>query len=182
MKKLKLAKTVIGTVFFLFVLIVGSFVFLSGKKDINGWRFLVVKSGSMEPTIKTGSLIFIKQKEEYQESDIVTYGPVTRPDFLVTHRIVDEISEGEEKYFVTKGDFNEKEDVEKVYSQEVIGKYQFGIPYFGYVINFAKTRAGVILLVVIPGTLIVYEEFKNIKNYISGLFSKIKEKKAKQDQ
>jgi len=37
-----------------------------------GLRTFVVQSGSMEPAIKTGSLVFVKPQSDYQVSDIIT--------------------------------------------------------------------------------------------------------------
>lgn len=182
MKKLKILKTIISVLFFGLVLIIGSFVFLSGKKEIYGWRVLVVKSGSMEPTIKTGSLIFIKKQEAYNKEDVVTYGSSVRAEGLTTHRIVEKVEEETGEFFKTKGDFNSVEDAKLVSKGEIVGRYQLGIPYIGYVIGFAQTQTGVVLLVIIPGTVIIYEEIKNIKKSISKFFrKKNKEKVEKKD-
>lgn len=69
-----------------------------------GKSFLIVATGSMEPTIKREELIIITEKEEYKKNDIVTF--IDKDGFIITHRIVDINS----KSFVTKGDANNIKD------------------------------------------------------------------------
>lgn len=176
MNRLKLVKTIINTVIFVSIIFLGLFVFFSGNRDLYGWRLLVVKSGSMEPTIKTGSLIFIKRETDYKKGNIITYGSLTQPDSLITHRITEEVEKEDGKYFKTKGDSNTTEDVTLAPTKDVIGKYKFSIPYLGYVIGFAKTQIGLILLIVIPVTLIIYSEILNIKREVQLLLDKRKTK------
>lgn len=176
MSKFKLIKTIIGGAFFIFVIVVVLAIFFSNKRDFYGWRLLVVQSGSMEPAIKTGSLIFIKRETDYKKGDIATYESLMRPDSLVTHRITEEFEKEDGKYFKTKGDFNESQDIDLISKERVIGKCQFSIPFLGYPVAFAKTQAGLILLIVIPGTLIIYSEVLNIKKEAKRLFKKKREK------
>lgn len=176
MNKLKLVKTIINAALFVFVIFVGLFIFFSGKRDFKGWRLLVVKSGSMEPTIKTGSLIFVKREADYKKGNIITYGSLVQSDSLITHRIVEEVEREDGKYFKTRGDSNATEDVNLVPAKKVIGKYKFIIPYLGYAIGFAKTQVGLILLIVIPISLIIYSEILNIKKEVQLLLNKRKKK------
>ncbi len=44
------------------------------------FRAFVVQSGSMEPTIKAGSIIFIHPVEEYVKDDIITFKPSAEVD------------------------------------------------------------------------------------------------------
>ena len=45
----------------------------------------------------------------------------------------------------------------------MIGKVISKIPYIGYPISFTRTLPGVIILIVIPATIIIYEEVGNIR-------------------
>lgn len=158
---------VLSIVLPILVILVGGLIFLSTRDNFNGRRILVVQSGSMEPTIKTGSLILIKETSDYQKNDIVTYQ--TENNQLVTHRII-AVSEGENgELYQTKGDFNDIEDAEQVTREAVIGEFQLGVPYLGYVLGFAKTQVGLIVLLVIPGTIIIYDEFLSIKKNLAEL-------------
>jgi len=133
-----------------------------------GFKFLVVESGSMEPAIKTGSLIIVAKSNTFNIGDIITFKksqPVNKKTKLgtTTHRIV-----GMEKNnFITKGDANKNNDDKTVGKQLIIGKVKFTIPILGYVISFAKTQTGFILLMVIPAIIIIYSELLNIKKEMS---------------
>ncbi|MBQ7410810.1 MAG: signal peptidase I [Clostridia bacterium] len=80
-----------------------------------GFSFLCVTTGSMEPTIDSGELIIIREKDKYLENDIVTY--LDDDGFLITHRIVN-INEGK---LITKGDNNNLNDPE-VQMENIQGK------------------------------------------------------------
>lgn len=181
MKALAFIKAFFTTFFLFLVLIVGVLVYVSSKGDFYGWRMLIVKSGSMVPKISTGSLIFIQKENEYKKDDIVTFGSVNNPDTLITHRIVEVEEVDGNKVIRTKGDFNQIEDKDKSPYISIIGKYIFGIPYFGYVIDYAKTPVGVVLLVIVPGTIIIYDEFQNIKKHATAMLSNRNNKKQSSD-
>lgn len=93
-----------------------------------GMKVGVVKSGSMEPSIATGSVVYVRPDhlEKIQAGDVIAFrkGTVT-----VIHRVVrlDESKKG----YVTKGDNNEIEDASPVPFSQVIGKVLFHIPYVG---------------------------------------------------
>ena len=75
-----------------------------------GVRPLVVRSGSMEPTIATGSMVLVQRVAagEIAVGDVVA---VERPDHTrVTHRVVDLERHGETAELTLKGDANEDVD------------------------------------------------------------------------
>lgn len=132
------------------------------------FRLLIVQSGSMSPSIPMGSLVITKPSDEYKVNDVVTfYDQDTR--YLITHRIegIEKLEEGE--LFITKGDANEDEDGRRVDKDSVVGEVVWALPLVGYAISFAKTQTGLILLIIIPATLIVYSEFLAIKSEIKKL-------------
>ena len=107
----------------------------------------VVLSGSMEPTIKTGSLCFINKHAKYEqikEKDIIAF---KSNGTLVTHR-VDEITDDG---FVTKGDNNDNQDGSLVTKDNFVGKNIFWIPKAGFVIKLIQSTKGKIIF----GTCVV---------------------------
>lgn len=147
------------------------------------FRAFVVQSGSMEPAVKTGSLIFVKPFPEYRLGDIVTFksGPdvdIKNPRGTITHRLVEIKKDGDLLFYVTKGDANDTPDAEVRPSDYVIGKVVFSVPYIGFPVGYAKTQNGFILLVVIPATIIIYSELINIKKSIISIIKKRHGQKA----
>ena len=62
-----------------------------------GYRFFIVRSGSMTPTIKTGSVVLVSIRKDYKVGDIITFVGDHRDTFggTTTHRLVKiETSEG----------------------------------------------------------------------------------------
>lgn len=84
----------------------------------------IVLSGSMEPTITSGSLVYVVQTGDYQPGDVITY---THDSVTVTHRIVEEKNGG----YVTKGDANDQRDADLVERNKVHGKALLWVPYYG---------------------------------------------------
>ncbi len=75
-----------------------------------GIQPLIVRSGSMEPTIATGSMILAKRVDasDIKVDDIVA---VERPDHTrVTHRVIGLVHRGEVVDLTLKGDANEDPD------------------------------------------------------------------------
>ena len=74
----------------------GKFVLKNDVIDFFGYSFLIVVSGSMEPSISINDIIVIKKQNNYLVNDIITY---KSNNSLITHRIVN--IEGDKIY--TKG-------------------------------------------------------------------------------
>lgn len=137
----------------------------------------IVKSGSMEPAIRTGGIVFIRSAASYGVGDIITFGKDTKTQIPTTHRIIEETGSGRNKIFTTKGDANDSIDPEGVRADTVIGKVLFTIPYAGFVLDFAKKPIGFALLVGIPALIIIFEELLNIWKEVK----KIKRKEDSED-
>lgn len=183
-KKQVLIKTTrkLGKVFygFIFVVLIAIFavIAISTIKLPGNYKLMVVESGSMQPVIGQGSIILIKPQTKYNKNDVITVldSPVSK--ISVTHRIVDIKESNQDTIYTTKGDANESADTETRLKQNVLGKVLFSIPFVGYFVNFAKTREGLILLIIVPVTLIIYSEILNIKNEFKNLLKM--QKKTKQ--
>lgn len=121
----------------------------------------VVQSGSMEPAISTGSLIFIRSAEQYSEGDIITFRRNDR-ETPTTHRVIKVREEDGETFFVTKGDANTSQDMEEVSESAVLGSVRLTVPFVGYVIDFARQPIGFLLIVIIPAVAIGTDEVRKI--------------------
>jgi len=148
--------------------------------SVLGWpkdyRIFVVQSGSMEPLVKTHSLVVSHPIDDYKKGDIITFktsseSSIKDPKSTITHRIFEVKNSKNSIVYITKGDANKFPDSMPVYPNMILGKVIASIPYLGYPIGFAKTTIGFVLLVVIPATIIVYSEVLNIKKEISKMLA-----------
>lgn len=119
----------------------------------------IVKSGSMEPTIMTGSIVVVKPSASYAVGDVVTFGEDTARQIPTTHRIIASYDGGA---FQTKGDANEEADPQAITQGDIIGRVVFAAPYMGYVLDFARQPIGFTLMIGIPAAIIVLDELTKI--------------------
>jgi len=140
---MKIVKNIINVLTTLIIVVGVVFVGLY----ICGITPYVVLSGSMEPTIKTGSLCFINKHAKYEkikEKDIIAF---KMEGTLVTHRVYSVTDEG----FETKGDNNDDKDGSLVTKDNFVGKNIFWIPKVGYGVKLVQSTKGKIIF----GTCIV---------------------------
>lgn len=157
----------IGCIFLIVVCFL-AFVVLSSRisgeePTILGYQVKAVLSGSMEPIFQTGSIISIKlgtNHSTYQKGDIITF---RMEEKIITHRIMDVNKENGQTWYKTKGDNNDAPDLWTVSSQDVVGMYTgFTIPYFGYALNYANSKTGSALLLIVPGVLLIISSLRSI--------------------
>jgi len=150
-----LMTTVIFLVFLITLFLVISTKASGGEPSLFGYQLKTVLSGSMEPEIKTGAILSIKETVDptvFQKDDVITF--MTEDATLVTHRIMEVQQDGQ--VYITKGDANDAVDREPVMADNIVGSYTgLTIPYLGYALNFANTSEGAALLLVVPGILLL---------------------------
>lgn len=159
------------------VVIIFAILAISSKFTIGGFKLLVVMSGSMEPSIKTGSMVIDKNFNDYNIGDVITFKDEQKPKETTTHRVKDKQCQEDVCLFTTKGDANNNADGEQVTEDRIVGKTILSIPYFGYVASLARTLEGLIIFIVIPATIIIYEEFKKIHHETKQIVHKRRKKK-----
>ena len=122
-----------------------------------GIKTFVVISGSMEPAIPVGSMVYSKEVDPktLETGDVIVFyssndvqGGAGAGDVIpVTHRVVlNDTTNGE---ITTKGDANEKNDISKVAYLNVEGKVIFHIPQLGYMAAPLASVTGKIALALI---------------------------------
>lgn len=115
-----------------------------------------IMSGSMEPVLKTGGIVFTDTKDRRPEiGDIVTY---QAGENRVTHRVIRKESEG----YVTKGDANNKEDPTVVTADQITGKVIFALPCLGYAAVFVrqKTIFGILAVMILQEMFFLLMQWK----------------------
>ncbi|RDL42321.1 putative signal peptidase (Endopeptidase SP18) [Venustampulla echinocandica] len=103
---------------------------------------VVVLSGSMEPAFLRGDLLFLWNRNIFEETkvgEIVVYNVKGR-DIPIVHRVVRKFGVGEEAKLLTKGDANVADDTELfargqdyLQREDIIGSVVGFIPFVGYV-------------------------------------------------
>lgn len=108
------------------------------------YRTFTVLSGSMEPTIPVGSMIFDREVDASQltRGDVVTFHPPGQPDKLVSHRIVRVQETARGSFLVTRGDSNGIVDDWRIPAEGKGLRYEFHVPYLGYVVGGLLTPVG----------------------------------------
>lgn len=97
-----------------------------------GHKPLVVISGSMEPTLKVGGILYYHEQDldKFDRGDILVY---QAKDHIISHRLVEQNEYG----FVTKGDANNSIDNNLINNEQVLGKgTDWCIPFIGYYADF----------------------------------------------
>lgn len=93
-----------------------------------GYKPLVVISGSMEPILKVGGILYYENYNinDFNKGDILVY---KTKKHIISHRIVKRVNNG----FITKGDANKTSDRRIVKTNQILGKgTNFSIPLIGY--------------------------------------------------
>lgn len=112
-----------------------------------GYEVYTVISGSMEPAIPTGSLVYTKSiaPEDVKKDDVIAFYSSTDNGAIITHRVVkNQVVEGK---FVTKGDANAKEDAMPTEYSNLLGKVELSVPFMGQILAAVASAPGKIAAV-----------------------------------
>jgi len=168
-KKIIIAAVMISIAFF------GSFLvyFILQISFNTETPIVVVISGSMEPQIHKGDLLFVMgiDPEDIKsgtivdkDGDIIVFNAQwsSAPLDPIVHRVINKYQEDGKWYFETKGDANFLPDQERTSEDDVIGVVVGGIPYIGWVKIFLTESGLLIPLLVIISALLIISIVKDI--------------------
>lgn len=107
-----------------------------------GYETYVVVSGSMEPNIPVGSIVYSKKADPaaLQTGDVIVFVDPARGTTPITHRVV--TNDTAAGAIVTKGDANEAEDVNPATYDNIKGKVVVHIPRMGFVASALTSFLG----------------------------------------
>lgn len=151
--KLKLLSTISGLLLWLLVFILLALLIMtvvSRKTDVLGYRLYIIMSGSMEPTIHVKDAIVTKEIDAAQEGDIIAF---ENGNIVTVHRVIQVYTEGNNRLYQTKGDFNNTKDKGLVQQSQVKGKVVCRLPFLGKAMIFLQTH--LIAVMVVVGILIL---------------------------
>ena len=157
----------LGTIL-LVVLIVTCIPFTLPK--LLNYQAYTVISGSMEPEIATGSLVYIGRVEpqDVQVDDVIAFYGGRDSNAIITHRVVENrVIMGE---FITKGDANQTNDMNPVPYEELIGRVELTMPKFGVVAQVLSGTQGKIAAGCVIGLAVVL-------HLVASMIDRVKEEK-----
>ena len=116
------------------------------------YQALVVRSGSMSPTIPTGSVVFYHRvaADRVKVGQVIVFSRPGQPAERVTHRVFRIANGLTGRYFVTKGDANGAPDDWRVPAVGTGWVASFHIPVIGYVLADLQSTTARLLLLLIP--------------------------------
>ena len=114
-----------------------------------GYEIYNITSGSMEPYIPAGSLVYVKPLESVSSEnpavgDIIAFYDTVDGESVITHRVAE--NHPEEQEIVTKGDANEGNDFIPIPYSHIIGTVQLRLPYLGFFGAVFSTAEGKLCL------------------------------------
>lgn len=158
----------LSTVVLLLLMVVAAVILVP---MILGFKEMAVLSGSMEPNIPVGSLLYVKPVDDpsiLQPGDVCTY-VMKDGETMVTHRVVS--VDPENRTLVTQGDANETDDGDITFDQ-VFGVVKMNLPWVGYIAINAKTPIGI---AAVCGVLVVVI----LLNFIPAIIDADEDEKAR---
>ena len=116
-----------------------------------------VISGSMEPAIPTGSLVYVRYEEPdtIVKDDVIAFYSNNADGSIITHRVVS--NSPAMGQFITKGDANEEKDMNPIPYNNYIGKVKLSVPVVGGIAQAATGTAGKIAAASIIGLAVILE-------------------------
>lgn len=136
-----------------------------------GYEVYHVVSGSMEPGIPVGSIVYVEavEPQDVQTGDVIAF---YRGNSVVVHRVVSNDLPQEE--FATKGDANEEEDLDAVSYHSLIGRVAYHYPKLGRIMFFYTSLSGKICV-------ICFAAFGVVLNLLAGQLRSGQRKKSGTD-
>jgi signal peptidase len=135
---------------------------------IGGGVPLTVLSGSMEPTLPTGSLAVVRPigADDVQVGDVITYMPHPNDPYLVTHRVIRvELSEAGERTFILQGDANSGPDA-PVRAKQIRAELWYSVPLLGYLNSTLNSETKDWVLIGVASSLFAYAGYTVIRTIV----------------
>ncbi len=135
---------------------------------MSGIRPYAVLSGSMEPEIAAGGMVFTNTRERQpKEGDIVTY---RLNGTTVTHRVFRWTEDG----CITKGDANQEEDANPVLPSQILGTVCFSLPILGFVVSYLQEQTTILLMTAVFASTFLLESMPVMRRQTSSTGKKVK--------
>ena len=142
-------------------LIVKSLVNQEEVPDFGGFIPLIVLTDSMKPSISSGDLIICRvvdpESVSAEEGHVISFfDPASKNMSVVTHKVIEVVTEDGKLFFRTQGTNNNAPDDALVPAENLIGLYT-GVVFggLGHVAMFMQSTPGLIVCIAVPLVLLV---------------------------
>ena len=157
-------KLLIVAIILMFVLAVIQKV-TNNKGSIAGFKIFTVITGSMIPVYNIGDILIVREIEPHQikvDDDIVYNGEKgTYKNKTITHRVISIEKQDDGNYkIITKGVANLAQDP-IINQTQVIGKVVGKVSIISFIL---KLLNNIYILIFIPVGILIYKNFKKIRN------------------
>ena len=107
-----------------------------------GYELYTVVSGSMEPAIPTGSLVYVEHIDpaDVREGDVIAFYDAMDAASVITHRVVTNSTVMGK--FITKGDANAENDMRPIPYSYLIGRVRMSVQKLGALAQIFTSNAG----------------------------------------
>ncbi|HBL40950.1 MAG TPA: signal peptidase I [Ruminococcaceae bacterium] len=152
---------VFNIIYNFFAIVIVLFFLFTSVIAVSGTKVYAVATGSMEPEISKGSVVFVRPQSAYQVGDVITAFLTDEQTF--THRIVE--MDAEQVY--TKGDANLTVDPIPTQQNRIVGKVLFHLPLLGFLaLHFNVTGIliafGAVLVILIVVRFVLAKKQKHM--------------------
>ena len=171
-KVLKVVINILLWALLIFAFLVTLIVFTSDRNNgvpkFLGFSPLTVRTGSMSPTFEEDDIIIVKEIDDLyklEEGDVITfYTIIEGKRQLNTHRIKEIVKTESDISFITKGDYNSRQDDLQAYSSDIVGKWTgIRLKGWGKAMDFLQTKKGFFICILLPMILFfLFELYKFI--------------------
>ncbi|MCM1107232.1 MAG: signal peptidase I [Blautia sp.] len=126
-----------------------------GVPRVFGYQSYHIISGSMEPAISVGSLVYVKEAQPASVAvgDVIAYSSGVDGSEVITHRVTENNPDGQN--FITKGDANAEPDLSPVRYSRLLGVVTFTIPKLGVLCGIISTTSGRMTLIALLALAVV---------------------------
>ena len=133
------------------------FLALIALSRFTPYEVLIVRSGSMEPAIRTGGIVIVDHAAGLlQVGDIASFRELDGS--VITHRVV--ATDGAR--YTTRGDANATDDVGMRPRSSVYGVVVLALPFLGYVIYLLEQPAAFLVLLLGTGGFLIVDALRTI--------------------
>ena len=186
-KQLSRALTVVIIILTIVCVVLAVKIVQGREATLFGFRIYHILTGSMEPTIRTGSNVLVREVNPYtlEEGDIITF--ISKDAAIYgsanTHRIIEVVEDGNQRFFITQGDANNVADRIFVYPEDIKGKVVYYMKSAGFAmfVGFLHTTPGFVTVILLPLLFISWCFMRNFRDQVKELIKQNAEEELKEE-